>query len=706
MFSIHQIISKLMLLMWVFFFTVSASSQAATGDDKSTQAFKAAINLDDSVEPELNFDIKEGQIYNKFFRQGKVAAHTLLKSGKSPRLVVAFPAGNSGVSLWFKELEQAIQWQNIEKISALNQGNNDGELLYGIEAKIITNAQQLVVEQAVLSNIRILRDYLHSKSVPSEISNVVTLNKQSVTWYRDRLDGQGGYKLHVDVIQGHVSGGQGDPIVFTAPQDLPLILKIQALSGDKPLTPILKNNLLKVNANENETSKNILAFLSYQEKLLAGSWRFATYFGRDTLMSIRLLMPVLQPAVIEAGLGSVIERLNRRGEVAHEEDISEFAILRHLRESDHVSDHALYDHKMIDDDYLLAPIIAEYLLGQQSTSKIAQDFLQRKTLNDKRYGERLLANFDYVVAMASKYAKSPKVENLISLNHGHTVGQWRDSGEGLGFGRVPYDVNAVFVPAALSAIAQLLGSDVFNDFDASELLLEKAKEFAKVWQLNAPAHFKVTLSVDKAKQAIAEHAKHIGVPATLALSSLKASSLTFNAVSLDEQGKPIAVMNSDDGFALLLTQPSDIELLDSVKTLLRPYPAGLLTPVGMLVANPVYADKSVQQHFTNQHYHGEVIWSWQQALFAAGLERQLLRSDLAKSTRAQLLLAQDKLWRVINDAAETNNAELWSWSFGNGQYQIEAFGQRSGDKTESNAAQLWSTVYLAISSPIRSSEGN
>lgn len=689
--------------MWVFVFTFSALSQAATEDDKSTQAFKAVVNLEDSleaIEPELNFDIKEGKIYNKFFRQGKVAAHTLLKSGKSPRLVVAFPAGNSGVSLWFKELEQAIQWQNIEQISALNQGNDDGEPLYGIKAKLITNAQQLVVEQAVLSNIRILRDYLHSKSVPSEISNVVTLNKQSVTWYRDRLDGQGGYKLHVDVIQGHVSGGRGDPIVFTAQQDLPLILKVQALSGDKPLTPILKKNLLKANANGNETSKNILAFLSYQEKLLAGSWRFATYFGRDTLMSIRLLMPVLQPAVIEAGLGSVIERLNHRGEVAHEEDISEFAILRHLRESGQVSDHAFYDHKMIDDDYLLAPIIAEYLLGQQNTSKIVQDFLQRKTLNGKRYGERLLANFDYVVAMSSKYAKSPKVGNLIRLNHGHTVGQWRDSGEGLGFGRVPYDVNAVFVPAALSAIAQLLGSDLFNDFDASELLLAKAREFAKVWQLNAPAHFKVTLSVDKAKQAIAEHAKHIGVQATLALSSLKASSLTFNAVSLDEQGKPIAVMNSDDGFALLLTQPSDIELLDSVQTLLRPYPAGLLTPVGMLVANPVFADKSVQQHFTNQHYHGEVIWSWQQALFAAGLERQLLRSDLAKGTRAQLLVAQDKVWQVINDAAETNNAELWSWSFKHGQYQIESFGQRLGDKTESNAAQLWSTVYLAISSPI------
>lgn len=60
-------------------------------------------------QPELNFSINEGKIHNNFFRQGNVAAHTLLKSGTSPRIVVAFPAGNSGVSLWFKKLEQSIQ---------------------------------------------------------------------------------------------------------------------------------------------------------------------------------------------------------------------------------------------------------------------------------------------------------------------------------------------------------------------------------------------------------------------------------------------------------------------------------------------------------------------------------------------------------------------------------------------------------------------
>jgi hypothetical protein len=674
-----------------------AKTKAISDSSLSTELTSPSDAL--TGQAELNFFINEGKIHNKFFRQGKVAAHTLLKSGTSPRIVVAFPAGNSGVSLWFNSLEQPMQWQEIQQISALHEANNDDEPLYGIEAKIITFAKQLEVKQAILSNVRVIRDYLQTGGLASEVKNSQSVNEQRVTWYRDRLDGKAGYKLEVEVIQGKVSGGNGKPVIFTADKDLPLVFKIKALSGEKPLTPILKNDLLTANNDQDETTKNILAFLSYQEKLLAGSWRFATYFGRDTLMSVRLLMPVLNHAVIEAGLGSVIERLNNRGEVAHEEDIAEFAVIRHLRETGQPNEQEFYDYKMIDDDYLLAPIIAEYLLNQDTSLTAAKAFLSRKTKDGQLYSERLLANFNYVMLMASPYAKNPIIENLININQGDTVGEWRDSGEGLGFGRIPYNVNAVFVPAALKAISQLIDSGLFSIDNAVTTRSSRTKSMAKVWQQNAPVHFKVTLTNEIAKQSIQQHAQQSGVPQNMALSSIGAEPLTFNALSLDKQGKPIAVIHSDDGFTMLFSKPSETELLNIIKVTLRPYPAGLLTPVGMLVANPVYAKGGLKQHFSNQHYHGEVIWSWQQALFAAGLERQLLRDDLSQNAKDQLMIAQEKLWQVINATNEINNAELWSWSFKNGQYHIESFGQRSGDKTESNAAQLWSTVYLAIKSP-------
>jgi glycogen debranching enzyme len=195
------------------------------------------------------------------------------------------------------------------------------------------------------------------------------------------------------------------------------------------------------------------------------------------------------------------------------------------------------------------------------------------------------------------------------------------------------------------------------------------------------------------------------VPDREALSSLPdetaegGTKLVFNAVSLDAQGKPIPVLNSDDGFALLFGNLSPPRLERIVATLFRPFPAGLLTPVGLVVANPAYASSVQHQLFTRNHYHGATVWSWHQALLAAGLERQLQRSDLPAGTRQRLVDAQARLWQVISSTRALQNSELWSWSLTGGVYRLEPFGQRSDDETESNAAQLWSTVFLGIPVP-------
>ena len=94
-----------------------------------------------------------------------------------------------------------------------------------------------------------------------------------------------------------------------------------------------------------------------------------------------------------------------------------------------------------------------------------------------------------------------------------------------------------------------------------------------------------------------------------------------------------------------------------------------------------------------------MVWSWQQALLAAGLERQLARTDLPAATRKVLTQAQDDLWRVIKAARAVQSSELWSWAFDKGAYHVVAFGAGKKDVDESNAAQLWSTVYLAVQPP-------
>ena len=132
---------------------------------------------------------------------------------------------------------------------------------------------------------------------------------------------------------------------------------------------------------------------------------------------------------------------------------------------------------------------------------------------------------------------------------------------------------------------------------------------------------------------------------------------------------------------------------------MRPFPAGLMTDIGMLTANPVYVDRQAQARFMSSAYHGTVVWSWQQALFAAGLERQLSRRDLPSAVRAKLVTAQTSLWRVIRATRALQNSELWSWAYRDGGYRVVPFGAGRNDVDESNAAQLWSTVYLAVQPP-------
>ena len=180
------------------------------------------------------------------------------------------------------------------------------------------------------------------------------------------------------------------------------------------------------------------------------------------------------------------------------------------------------------------------------------------------------------------------------------------------------------------------------------------------------------------------------------MASLPAGPLRFDAIALDAGGRPIPVLSSDESFALLLSTPAPAELERILAALMRPFPAGLLSGAGLMVANPAYAPPPVARRFPRTAYHGMVIWSWQQGLLAAGIARQLGRSDLPPSTRQRLETARRQLWSAIRGTAALRNSELWSWSVRRGTLVPAAFGANAGDADESNAAQLWSTIYLGV----------
>ncbi|KVS24794.1 hypothetical protein LGN07_17985 [Burkholderia cepacia] len=666
----------------------------------------AACNDDDvksnsppSNNAALSFRMDAGGQINAFYRQDKVAAHLLVRSSTKPRLLVVFPAGNSGTGLWFDDTAQPVNWSLDTPPSALSAPDAHGRPLYGIGADVSVDTGTLTIRQGVLSNVRFLRDFNGGATIPQQILAAPTVQGSAAQWQRDRIDGAPGYSLRITLRDGgSIVPAAGGKLVLSAPAGShTLRLHVDALSGETPLSPITRADLLAPWVNPDPVSQNVLEFLSFHDKLLAGSWQYDTYFGRDTLISVRMLMPVLEPAAIEAGLSSVLSRLSADGKVAHEEGIGEFALVDNQKNGRPNDPTPTYDYKMIDSDYLLAPIAAAWLIDDTRGQARAAAYLAQRGSDGQTNGARLVVNLLHVATTAQPFAQQPSVANLIHLRPGEIVGNWRDSTDGLGGGVYPYDVNAVLVPAALRAANAFLTRGLLDPYlDAGQrATLANTANQAATWETQAPPLFQVSVPAEQATADVSAYAPSAGVPAGAA----PGAPLAFYALSLDQQGNPIPVMNSDGGFALLFGTPPDDQLQRIVADVTRPFPTGLVTDAGMLIANPAYASQALWPKFTSSAYHGTVIWSWQQATWVAGLDRQLARQDLSAATRTLLAQARQTIWQVISNGRDMRTSEMWTWSYVNGKYQTDAFGTRSADATEANAAQLWSTTYLAIRDP-------
>lgn len=84
-------------------------------------------------------------------------------------------------------------------------------------------------------------------------------------------------------------------------------------------------------------------------------------------------------------------------------------------------------------------------------------------------------------------------KNLVALNEGVPVGQWRDSNDGLGGGRYPYDVNTALMPAALRAIAELTRAGAFEKEEGWGDIADKR---AEVWETFTLDFFNVQLHLE------------------------------------------------------------------------------------------------------------------------------------------------------------------------------------------------------------------
>jgi hypothetical protein len=641
--------------------------------------------LDHAAET-LAFGIADGPTQNAFYRRGPIAAHLVATSGLAPRVLVAFPAGNTGAGLWFEPLAAPATLAIAAPPAPVERAGG----LRGIASTLVCEAPELTVRGAVLGSVRALRRFGRAGTLPPELGASLDAGPP-LLFHRTTLDGHHRITLALELHDGAVARVDGDRVALRA-AGRPLRFTLTALADDPPLTPIPVGALLRPGVTAGERDLAALAFLAYEEKLLAGSWRFLTYFGRDTLLTLRLLLPVLRPAVIEAGLGAVIDRLSPHGDVAHEEAIGDEAAALHRAAGRSPADprQPVLDHAMIDDDFLLAPVLAAHLLDVDPER--ARAFLARRTPAGEPYAAAVRRNLDLVARRAQPFAAAPGAGTLIALPDGHAAGDWRDSQEGLGGGRAPFGVNVALVPAALDAAARLHASPLLGgNGGAAARLTHLARAFE-----GAAALFQVTVPHAEACLRLSAYARSLDLDPAPALAAIRGD-VTFPALALDAAGAPVPVMHSDDGFVLLFGAPTPAALEETAARILRPFPAGLRTPVGVVVANPAFCpDPATAALFTAGHYHGTVVWSWQQALLSAGLDRQLARADLPPPTRAVVTAARRAMAEVMRATAAWGTAELWSFALRDGRFEHVPFGAGATHHTESNAVQLWSTVELAL----------
>jgi hypothetical protein len=211
-----------------------------------------------------------------------------------PRLLVAWPAGNSGVVAFFApqngvngtlgiELVNGTSDQPLSPIyEASNSTSGSDNPRVGIST-LISFTSSSVLTIPIMGSIRTIRDFVEGPSLlVSEIQNATSLKLESGVAVYDRLwlsnetttlmsfqptEGSDG---GLSVVDGslHLEAGTYE---FTASFDYPQLTQLSAME--------VLNEESQDLIDEYPDQTKSLSFLSTSEKLLAGAWRFLTYFG-------------------------------------------------------------------------------------------------------------------------------------------------------------------------------------------------------------------------------------------------------------------------------------------------------------------------------------------------------------------------------------------------------------------------------------------
>ena len=485
---------------------------------------------------------------------------------------------------------------------------------------------------------------------------------------------------------------------------------------------------------------------------MAGLPTYATYFGRDMLMTALMMRPVWRDEMSEFVIASVLRKLSPDGQVSHEEALggqavreaaSEYAALLGARargdtgrlgQPAHSRAHRAARHtaraRELSHDRRGVPVSDRRgaLAHRRERARGAQARLPARCDRRRRAAlARLLRELALVARETAPYADNPVAANLISFaprDSGRWASQsWRDSNVGYAGGRYAMDVNAIWAPHALESVGRIL--DALRALGlsttarrrsrraADSTLARYARDPASLrraidrWR-GASSHFLVRLSPAEVRTRVAarlaamtdDERRHW--TDVIARTHADTDSLSFLALSLDAAGRPIAVANSDPATRLFLGDGEgtrDVpdararaDVLRDVRLFARPYPVGLLVDsVGPVVANDAYASPSIWPDFERDRYHGpRVVWGRENNLFLIGTMGRIADAGGDAALAPYVRELRGAIDKVLAAVEASGfHSELWSYELRNGRVVPVRYGSGSD-------VQLWSTTDLVV----------
>jgi hypothetical protein len=590
---------------------------------------------------------------------------------------------------------------------------------------------------------------------------------------RPSLDGRNRLVLELSVDPRKVKTRiNGAAVSFQTRPGASVQLRVRITTDAAPLTPLKRQEIFtpafldfvertRADSSTGASSRRLerqvrgVELLSSREKLMAGLPNFATYFGRDMMMTALMMRPIWSPEMAEHVIASVLRKLGPKGDVSHEEALGGQAIrenavvydslitgysgllragrrqkadsvLGRAREVLRTLQATRENYHMMDDEFQLPVLTARYLGDSTVAADRRRGFLLEKSDGNTARLTLMLREMALVAAETRPYVQAPRATNLVGFSkrdgtHWRSA-SWRDSDAGYANGRFAMDINVIWAPMALAAIATTLEilptlglTPQVIDSMAPEIRRTPLGQYMRdpaslrraidIWK-GARRHFEITLTPEEIRQRT--RSKLAWLPElersywdkVMADHSEVQDSLTFLVLSLDAAGHPIPVVNTDPSTELFLsgTAPSDLVLRD-VAPFLRPYPVGLFVDgLGPLVANDAYAAPEIWDRFQADPYHGpRVVWGREVNLFLLGVANQIA-SNLDSAGQAKspalepyLRSLDQALRRTVEavNASGLQHNELWSYEIKDGRLVPTRYGTSSD-------VQLWNTTNLVV----------